>query len=142
MKKMGRDRKLVEAQIEGLCRAFTIVKQGEEHGLEDLKKEIEFRNITYTPLSYDKQVILDYLTDMTENILSTVMLLSLSVLHDEFGFGKTRAEKYMQRYALKTECLRDYAITNLTWEDVAQDVKDNLGFDFNIDWEAWKNYER
>lgn len=142
MKKLGVNRKYVEAQMEGLCRAYTIVKQGNEagkNGLEELEKEIKFRNVTYTPLSYNKDVIIEYLEHMTENILTATLLLTLAVLRDEFGFGKDRAKRFWQRYTMKTECLRDRAITELSWTDISEQVREELGFDITLDWDAWRN---
>lgn len=144
MKKMGRDRKLVEAQIEGLCRAYTIVKKENEAGGDGLKKleeEIKFRNITYTPLSYSADLIMEYLEHMSENILTSTLLLALTVLRDEFGFGESRAKRFWQRYTLKTECLRDSVLTELSWEDLANQAKEELGFDITLDWEAWRRLD-
>jgi len=139
MKKIGRD-KLVEAQIEALCKAYTWVKEyGYEEGLKKIDDEVHYRNVTYIPLSYSKEKIEGYLKEMTENILNTTLLLSLTVLRDEFGFGKDRAERFWKRYTLKTACLMDRAISELSWEDLAQQAKEELGYDTTLNWDAWKN---
>lgn len=144
MKKCGRDRKLVEAQMEGMCRAYTIVKRGNEegkNGLDELEKEIKFRNVTYTPLCYSMDIIMEYLEHMSENILTSTLLLTLVVLRDEFGFGPKRAQKFWERYTLKTECLRDDVLTNLSWQDLADQAKEELGFDITLDWSAWRKLD-
>lgn len=137
MKRIGNGRdKLVEAQIEGLCKAYTIVK---EKGIDELEKEIKFRNMTYLPLTYSREKLMDYFNGMIENIFNSIILLSMATLHDEFGFGKDRADRYLKRFMLKSACMQDREVTEVSWEDIAQQVKEDLGYDVTIDWKTWNN---
>ena len=134
MRKIGND-KLVKAQIEGLCKARQLVQVG---GIEALDKEIKFRNISYIPLKYSQEKIINYFNNMTGEIFDGVLLLTLVTLHDEFGFGKERTNRFLKRYFLKFACMRDKDITELSWEDINEQCKEELGFDINMDYESWR----
>ena len=47
-------------------------------------------------------------------------------IHDEFGFGKSRCERFLKRWNLKTDCLGSGLVT---WGDNVQCIKEELGID-------------
>ena len=66
---------------------------------------------------------------------SAFLLLGCMALRDEFDFGKKRVERFIKRYNLKTACLMDPEISGLTWKDLNQYLKEELGLDLRINGE-------
>lgn len=64
-----------------------------------------------------------------KEMLETVMLMSLCVLKDEFGFGEKRLNQFLDRYAEKTDCL---AQGYVYWEDLQEEMIEKLGREFDI----------
>lgn len=111
---------------DGLLMALDIVKKG---GIEELEKEIRFRNVTgiRTPLAkkdLDKATL-----KIKQQLLDTVTVLSVATLHDEYGFGAKRCERFIARFNLKAECLVD---DMASWDDYIQAIREELGLQLVI----------
>ncbi len=105
------------------------LKQG--HTAEELIAECKRRGATGTPLFIDKKVELAFVHDVQRNCLDTVLLMSLAVLHDTFGFGHTRANRFKEAMNTASELLADDCIN---WDEIRQGVKEQLGIDQVIRW--------
>lgn len=89
---MNKMREYERGREDGLDLALRIVRQG---GIEALEKEVRFRNITgvHTSLAVkDLDKASEQIKAMT---LDTFTILSIAVLHDYFGFGQIRCQRYM-----------------------------------------------
>ena len=89
---MNKMREYERGREDGLDFALRIVRQG---GIEALEKEVRFRNITgvHTSLAVkDLDKASEQIKAMT---LDTFTILSIAVLHDYFGFGQIRCQRYM-----------------------------------------------
>ena len=89
---MNKMREYERGREDGLDLALRIVRQG---GMEALEKEVKFRNITgvHTSLAVkDLDKASEQIKAMT---LDTFTILSVAVLHDYFGFGQIRCQRYM-----------------------------------------------
>lgn len=64
-----------------------------------------------------------------EQILDTVLAMSIMVLKDEFGFGKKRLDQFKARFNLKTECMNDGLVT---WADILEAIRDETGIELTI----------
>ncbi|MBP0068138.1 hypothetical protein JYQ79_15505, partial [Anaerobutyricum hallii] len=61
--------------------------------------------------------------------LDTVNILTAMTLHDEFGFGAARIERFRKRFDFKTECLmEDY----VTWLEMIDALKKETGLEYAI----------
>lgn len=112
---MAKINKEEEARRSGMAYALKIAK---EKGIEELEKELRFRNITKAPLMVPKSEVDRFCAEVKNNCVTTFKVMTMLVLHDEFGFGQKRLEQFQERFMLKTECItEDYA----TWQDY-QDI--------------------
>lgn len=102
---------------DGLYLALKIVREG---GLEALEKEIRFRNITGIKTSLAMKEIEGATQEIKNNVIDTITCLAVHTLHDEFGFGKERAARYVNRFNEKVECLMDQLVY---WEDMWKKIK-------------------
>ncbi len=50
-------------------------------------------------------------------------------LHDEFGFGASRIERFRKRFDFKTECLMENYVT---WLEMINTLKEETGVTFEI----------
>lgn len=123
-----KDTEYQRGREDGLDLALRIVREG---GLEALEKEVRFRGITgiHSGLAAkDLNAASEKIKEMT---LDTFTILSIACLHDEFGFGQQRCQRYMD----KMNEGADYLIDDLaTWGDYIKAIKEQLGFDLQIRW--------
>lgn len=105
--------------------ALKIVREG---GLEALEKEIRFRNITGIKTSFAMKEIEGATQEIKNNTIDTVTCLAVHTLHDEFGFGKERAARFMERFQEKTSCLIHELVF---WEDIVEENK-KMGIETKI----------
>ncbi len=123
---MARISKEERLRQEGMAQAYRIVQT---KGIDGLKKDMEMRGITGVPVGISPSAIEESIRRIKENTVDTVRILAAMALRDEFGFGKTRLDRFVQRFNLKTECLQaEY----MTWEDMTKTLKEELGITFEI----------
>ena len=120
--------KEMQARTEGMAYAFRIAK---EKGIEELEKEIKFRNLTGISLNLSRKDLNKASEKINEITMDTFSILTVAVLHDEFGFGEKRCQRYLDRMDQKAECMVD----NLcTWGDYIQTIKEELNIEMQIRW--------
>lgn len=110
---------------DGMYLALKIVREG---GLEALEKEIRFRNITGIKTSLAMKEIEGATQEIKNNVIDTITCLAVHTLHDEFGFGKERAARFMERFQEKTSCLIHELVF---WEDIVEENK-KMGIETKI----------
>jgi hypothetical protein len=114
------------ARRDGMMYALKIAK---EKGIEGLEEEIKFRNISQVPIAISRNKIDECILNIKLNTIDTMLILSASTLRDEFGFGKERLARFIERFNLKTDCLvEDYC----TWSDQIQMLADECGIELSI----------
>lgn len=89
---MNKMREYERGREDGLDLALRIVKQG---GIEALEKEIKFRNITGVHTSLATKDLDKASQKIKEMTLDTFTILGIAVLHDCFGFGQIRCQRFM-----------------------------------------------
>lgn len=113
---------------EGMEFALRLAK---DKGIEELEKEVRFRNRTGVSLNLTRQEIAagsDKIKNMT---FDTMLAMSLMTLRDEFTFGKKRLERFKDRFTEKAASLaEDYC----TWLDIVDVLKEETGIDLEIRW--------
>lgn len=111
---------------EGMAFAFKVAK---EKGFEGLEQEIRFRNITKCPITIPKSAMDDFINEVKTTTLETVLIMTIAVLHDEFGFGQKRCQQMVDRFNKKAECLAD---DYCSWRDYIDMIKEEIGIELNI----------
>lgn len=118
----------MQGRTEGMEFALRLAK---DKGIEELEKEVRFRNRTGVSLNLTRQEIAagsDKIKNMT---FDTMLAMSLMTLRDEFTFGKKRLERFKDRFTEKAASLaEDYC----TWLDIVDVLKEETGIDLEIQW--------
>lgn len=123
---MGKVDDYSAGRADGLRMARDIVAKD---GLEELEKEIRFRNITGINVALTRKELDKACVKIKNRTLDTILVISVATLHDEFGFGAKRCRRFIERLNLKAECLVD---DMASWDDYIQSIRDELGIEMMI----------
>lgn len=118
---MTKDEKL---RYQGARWALDMIKS---KGVDETIKDLEWRGVTMCPLKVSQHDIDDFVETAKRKCVLTVCCMAAAVLHDEFDFGQSRINKFVQRFNQKTECLTgDFT----TWSGIKDALKEETGIDF------------
>lgn len=127
---MNKMREYERGREDGLSPALRIAKEG---GIEALEKEIRFRGVTGVHTSLASKDLDKAAEKIKEITLDTFTVMSVAVLHDEFGFGEKRCQRYMDGINKAAE----YIVDGLaTWPDYISAIKEEIGLDLRIRWDG------
>lgn len=115
-----------DGRKDGLLLALKLVKEG---GVENLEKEISFRSLTGINTALARKDLDKASDPIKAMVIDTVCVMSIHVLHDEFGFGNGRIQRFMGRFQEKADCLEQ---GNLDWDDIVKVNQEELGIDLQI----------
>ena len=111
---------------EGMAYALKVAR---EKGIEGLEEEIKYRNISLVPIAISKEKMDECVNNIKMNTIDTMLILSASTLRDEFGFGKERIARFVERFNFKAECLVDGCCT---WDDQMTMLAEECGIKLSI----------
>lgn len=122
------------ARLQGLQRALEIVKKD---GVEALEKEIKFRCATKIPIDVNYEKCVNAIGEVaetlakgySENILETVLAMSMLVLNEEFQFGKVRLGRFKKKFSDNTDQLRS---GDLDWDAIREIFMEEYGIEFDF----------
>lgn len=118
---MNKMREYERGREDGLDLARRIVRQG---GIEALEQECKFRGATGIHTSLAVKDLDKASEKIKEVIADSFVILSIAVLHDDFGFG----EKRCQRFRNGLDRAADYINDGLAeWIDYVNAIKEELG---------------
>lgn len=105
----------------------------DEHNndVEGLKKEIKRRGAGSIPLALSRADENRFCKAVRENCLDTVLIITLAVLHDTFGFGRIRANRFKAAFNQAAEYLQDDCIN---WTEIRKGLEEQLGMVIGIRW--------
>ena len=127
---MNKMREYERGREDGLSLALRIAKEG---GIEALEREIKFRGVTGIHTSLASKDLDKASEQIKEIALDTFTVMSVAVLHDEFGFGEKRCQRYMDGINKAAE----YIVDGLaTWPDYIASIKEEIGLDLRIRWDG------
>lgn len=125
---MSKYDQMMQYRTDGMEYALRIAK---EKGIEALEREVRFRNKTGISIPVDMEQLNAASNKIKEMTLDTFTILTIATLHDEFGFGEKRCQRWLDRMNKKAECIiDDFA----EWEDYIQAIKEELNMDLKIRW--------
>ena len=93
---------LEQARRDGIGYALGIVR---EKGIEGLEEDVRFRNISKVSVAMSEDEYKDLTERMGKRISQVILTLAEITLRDEFGFGKSRLEKFADRLGEKADCI-------------------------------------
>ncbi len=115
-----------QARMEGMAQALRIAK---ERGIEGLEADLKMRNITGLPCAVSRAAMDECIMNIKYNVVDTFTILVAYTLHEKFGFGKTRLDRFIHDFNFQAECLdEDYC----TWEDQIAVLRQECGLDLSI----------
>lgn len=114
------------ARREGMTYALKIAR---EKGVDGLEEELKFRNCTLLPVGAKRKNCDVAIEQIKNQTCDTFIALTCHTLNDEFGFGKKRLQKFIDRFENKAECLADgYCY----WKDITKTLWDEMGLNLKI----------
>lgn len=125
---MNKMREYERGREDGLLLAQRIVREG---GVEALDKEIKFRGCTgiHTSLaSKDLDVASQKIKEMA---LDVFLVLGIAALHDCFGFGQKRCQRWKDKIDEGADIILD---DMATWKDYTDSIKEELNLDLEVRW--------
>ena len=123
---MNKMREYERGREDGLDLARRITREG---GLEALEKECRFRGVTGIHTSLARKD-LDKASEKIKQLVSECcVIMAIAVLHDEFGFGQKRCQKFMAGMD-KTSDYIDQGVAE--WNDNVQAIKEELGIELSF----------
>ena len=115
-----------QARRDGMSYALRYAK---EHGLEALEQDLNKRWAYNIPIRISDKELKEFTDNAKMMLLDTVLILSSMTLHDEFGFGKERLSRFIERFNQKAECIgEDYT----SWKDQIDILKEECGIEFQL----------
>lgn len=111
---------------DGLALAMKIVREG---GKDALEEEMRVRGVTGINVNLTEKELVQALLPIKEMTIRTVLAMSLAVLRDEFGFGKARLQKFMDRFTEKSACLSGGWVS---WADICQNIQAETGIEIDF----------
>ena len=118
---MGKMSKEEQARFAG---ADWMLKIAETQGVDAAKKELEYRNVRGLPLMVNKSDFEKCWADERENLTRCLILLAIATMHDEYGFGQERMNRFIKRFNLKGECLNEGRVD---WHDLQKTIQEESG---------------
>jgi len=127
----NKQREYDRGRSHGLQLAMRILQEaGDQKGFDVIKEEVLLRGRIKLDVNLSMKEIEEGLEPIKKCMYESFLCQSLMTLHDEFGFGKARCERFIKRWNLKTDCMGSGL---LTWEDNVQCIKDELGIDVPVE---------
>lgn len=125
---MNKMREYERGREDGLLLAQKIVKDG---GIEALDREVKFRGCTGIHTSLACKDLDKACEKIKELTLDIFMILGIAALHDCFGFGQVRC----QRWKDKLDEGADMVLDNMaTWKDYIDSIQEQVGIELKVRW--------
>lgn len=115
-----------QARREGMSYALRYAR---EHGLDALEEDLKKRGAYNIPVRIDGKALQEFTDNAKNMMLDAILILASVTLHDEFGFGRERLNRFKKRFNFKAECIGE----NYTdWSDQISILKEECGLEYSI----------
>ena len=119
------DKKIHEYRMSG---AAWILDIAQRYGIDEAVKELKQRSAEFILLEVSHEELEACTKRIKNNVIDSICLLSAVTLRDEFDFGRSRLNRFIDRFNSKAECLAD---DDVSWADMRQTMREECGLDFN-----------
>lgn len=89
------------ARREGMSYALRYAR---EYGIDALEEDIKKRGAYNIPLGIDRKALKEFSDNVKNMTCDTFLVLTLVTLHDVYGFGKKRLQRFQERFDFKASC--------------------------------------
>lgn len=125
---MNKMREYERGREDGLLLAQKIVREG---GIEALDREIKFRGCTGIHTSLASKDLDAAAQKIKEQELDLLLVLGIAALHDCFGFGQTRCQRWKDKMDEGADLILD---DMATWKDYADSIKKEMNINLEVRW--------
>ena len=115
-----------QARLQGMSYALKVEK---EKGIDGLEEELKRRKAYNIPVRIGDKELQAFTDNAKNKMLDTILILASVTLHDEFGFGHDRLNRFKERFNFKAECIGD-SFTD--WQDQIAILKEECGLEYSI----------
>lgn len=124
MARMSREER---ARMEGFSYAIRKLEEGKT--LEDLQAEAKMRGVYGLPIDLTMAEVDRFGEKVKKKVIENVLLMTCSVLQDEYGFGTKRIDRFMERFNGRTSAIK---FNYVTWGDISKQLSKELGIQFEV----------
>lgn len=115
-----------QARLQGMSYALRVAK---EKGIDGLEQELKRRQAYNIPVKISNKDLQEFTTNAKNMMLDTILILASVTLHDEFGFGHDRLNRFKERFNFKAECIgEDFT----DWQDQIDILREECGLEYSI----------
>ena len=100
-----------------------------EKGIEEAEKELRWKGFNGCPVRTTDAELKEFSDKVKTHYLMIVLALSAQTIRDEFGFGKRRIQRFVDRFNLKADCM---CMDLVTWDEMLQTLNDEVHIDFSV----------
>lgn len=122
---MGRNKE-EQARLEGMAQALRIAKK---NGIDGLEADLKMRNIIGLPCAVSRNAMDECIQNIKANVVDTFTILVAYTLHEKFGFGAVRLDRFIREFNFQAECLAD---DYCSWEDQIAVLREECGLELSI----------
>ena len=136
LSQMGKLEDYTRNRTEGLAWALSLIEKAEtiEQGVENLRKEVRFRRATFVPLEIPAFKIREVNIMLARRMLSTILVVVIKVLDDEYGWKKKRLSEFISFFTKHTVGFEDidpYGDRYIELSDYAEYFKEKYDIEFS-----------
>lgn len=115
-----------QARLQGMSYALRVAK---EKGIDGLEEELKRRQAYNIPIRISNKELQAFTDNAKNMMLDTILILASVTLHDEFGFGHDRLNRFKERFNFKAECIgEDFT----DWQDQIDILREECGLEYSI----------
>ena len=104
-------------------------KNGDD--VEALRQEVKRRGAYHIPVWVTKSEETEFCHRVKTTCLDTILIMTVAILHDNFGFGMKRVNRFREAFNYASELLSDDCIN---WDEIQQGIREQLSMDMKIRW--------
>lgn len=134
------DNKMHQYRNDGLAFAMRII---DKDGVDGLKKEVQNRKAFFIPFDFGREECKAMYSMLAERILATYNSVALFTLHDKWGFGKKRLERFRDDFNEQCEMINacdKFGERYVTIVDMAKEIMEK--YDLELDMEQIGNVDK
>lgn len=121
--------RLSKEELSRFSGAAWLLEYAKEHGLEEAEKEVERRGIRQMPLKLKDSDVDVFVQSERQNVLNCLLINTIAVLSDEFGFKDYECKRFVDRFNLKTACIVEGYVN---WKELRDTVQKELGIEIAL----------
>lgn len=120
---MAKINKTDQARKDGMDYAYRILK---EKGIESLEKRVDRNRKTFAPAFLSDYHLDEFEKEVKTNCILTIMCSAIMVLHDKFGYGPKRLERFKDELI---EMCDSVAKKYLSFNDIVSVIREETGIE-------------